>query len=74
MPGYSDYLALNLRVQLRLRLRRRGEQARRLLGAVQRSESQRFRQPENKRNTAQFNTLIIGGAPRTMQLGLRYSF
>ena len=74
MPGYSDYLALNLRVQDELRL---GAAARKLgvywelYNATNRNN---FGNPENKRNTAQFNTLIIGGAPRTMQLGLRYSF
>ena len=74
MPGYSDYMALNLRVQYELRL---GAAARRLgvywelYNATNRNN---FGNPENKRNTAQFNTLIIGGAPRTMQLGLRFSF
>jgi hypothetical protein len=74
MPGYADYMALNLRVQYELRL---GAAARKLgvywelYNATNRNN---FGNPENKRNTPQFNTLIIGGAPRTMQLGLRYSF
>ena len=74
MPGYSDYLALNLRVQYELRL---GAAARKLgvyweLYNV--TNRNNFGNPENKRNAPAFNTLIIGGAPRTMQLGLRYSF
>ena len=74
MPGYSDYLALNLRVQYELRL---GAAARKLgvywelYNATNRNN---FGNPEAKRNAPQFNTLFIGGEPRTMQLGLRYSF
>ena len=44
MPGHSDFLALNLRVQY-ASPGCHGSQTRRLLGAVQPHESQQFRQP-----------------------------
>jgi len=74
MPGVSDYLALNLRVQYELRL---GAAARRfgvyweLYNLTNRNN---FSNPVNDRTSSLFNTLSIVGAPRTMQLGLRYSF
>ena len=73
MPGYSDYLALNLRVQYELPL---GSMARRLgvywelYNATNRNN---FGNPFNERTSSQFNTLTSVGAPRTMQLGLRFS-
>ena len=74
MPGYSDYLALNLRVQYELPV---GGAARRvgfyweLYNLTNRNN---FGNPVNDRTSSLFNTLTIVGAPRTMQLGLRYSF
>ena len=74
MPGYSDYLSLNLRVQYDLPL---GGAARRLglywelYNVTNRAN---FGNPDNERTSSQFNTLTVAGAPRTMQLGLRYSF
>ena len=74
MPGYSDYLALNLRLQYELRL---GAAARRigvyweLYNVTNRNN---FGNPFNDRTSTLFNTLTSVGAPRTMQLGLRYSF
>jgi hypothetical protein len=74
MPGVSDYLALNLRVQYEVPLG----------GAAQRigvywelynlTNRNNFSNPVNDRTSSQFNTLTIVGAPRTMQLGLRYTF
>ena len=74
MPGYQDYLALNLRVQYELPL---GAMARRLgfyweLYNV--TNRNNFGNPFNERTSSQFNTLTSVGAPRTMQLGVRYSF
>ena len=74
MPGHSDYMALNLRVQYEIPL---GAAARRLgiywelYNATNRTN---FGNPDNERNSDAFNTLFIGGSPRTMQLGLRFSF
>ena len=74
MPGHSDYMALNLRVQYKIPL---GAAARKLglywelYNVTNRTN---FGNPDNERNSYAFNTLFIGGAPRTMQLGLRYSF
>ncbi len=74
MPGHSDYMALNLRVQYEIPL---GAAARRLglywelYNATNRTN---FGNPDNERSSDAFNTLFIGGSPRTMQLGLRYSF
>jgi hypothetical protein len=74
MPGYADYMALNLRVQYELRLRAAAQRLGVYWELYNATNRNNFGNPENKRNTPQFNTLIIGGAPRTMQLGLRYSF
>jgi hypothetical protein len=74
MPGVSDYLALNLRAQYEVPL---GGAARRvgfyweLYNLTNRNN---FSNPENNRTAPLFNTLTVVGAPRTMQLGLRYSF
>ena len=74
MPGYSDYLALNLRVQYELAL---GAEARRLglywelYNATNRAN---FGNPDNERSSDGFNTYRIAGAPRTMQFGIRYTF
>jgi hypothetical protein len=74
MPGHSDYLALNMRLQYELPL---GTQARRLgfywelYNATNRNN---FGNPFNERTSSQFNTLTSVGAPRTMQLGVRYTF
>jgi hypothetical protein len=74
MPGYSDYLALNLRLQYELRL---GAAARRigvyweLYNVTNRNN---FGNPFNERTSTLFNQLTSVGAPRTMQLGLRYTF
>jgi len=74
MPGNSDFLALNLRVQYEIPL---GAAARKLglywelYNVTNRAN---FGNPDNERNSSAFNTLFIAGAPRTMQLGLRYSF
>jgi len=74
MPGHQDFLALNLRVQYELPL---GGQARRMgvywevYNATNRNN---FGNPFNERTSAQFNELISVGAPRTMQLGVRYTF
>ena len=74
MPGNSDFLALNLRVQYELPL---GAAARKLglywelYNVTNRAN---FGNPDNERSSDAFNTLFIAGAPRTMQLGLRYSF
>ena len=74
MPGHSDFLALNLRVQYELRL---GAQARRLgvyWELYNLTNRNNFGNPFNERTSSQFNTLTSVGAPRTMQLGLRYTF
>jgi hypothetical protein len=74
MPGYADFLALNLRVQYELPL---GGSARRLgfywelYNATNRNN---FANPFNERSSSQFNEVTSVGEPRTMQLGLRYSF
>jgi hypothetical protein len=74
MPGYSDYLALNMRVQYELPL---GAMARRLgfyweLYNV--TNRNNFGNPFNERTSSQFNTLTSVGSPRTMQFGIRYTF
>ena len=74
MPGYSDYLALNLRVQYEFPL---GAMARRLglyweLYNV--TNRNNFGNPFNERTSTLFNELTSVGAPRTMQLGIRYTF
>jgi len=74
MPGNSDFLALNLRVQYEIPL---GAAARRLglywelYNVTNRAN---YGNPDNERTSDAFNTLFIAGAPRTMQLGLRFSF
>jgi hypothetical protein len=74
MPGHQDFLALNLRVQYEIPLM---TQARRLglyweLYNV--TNRNNFGNPFNERTSTQFNELTSVGAPRTMQLGLRYTF
>jgi outer membrane receptor protein involved in Fe transport len=74
MPGHSDFLALNLRVQYELPV---GAMDRRLgfyweLYNV--TNRNNFGNPFNERTSTQFNQLTSVGAPRTMQLGLRYEF
>ena len=74
MPGISDYMALNLRVQYEIPM---GGAARRLgvywelYNVTNRAN---FGNPDNERSSSAFNTLFIAGAPRTMQLGVRFSF
>ncbi len=65
MPGHSDYLALNLRVQYELPL---GAAARRLgfYGEIYNLTNRtNFGNPESDRASSQFNTLTVAGAPRT---------
>ncbi|MGH9256680.1 MAG: TonB-dependent receptor domain-containing protein, partial [Vicinamibacterales bacterium] len=74
MPGHSDYLAVNLRVQYELPL---GAMARRLglyLELYNLTNRNNFGNPFNERTSTLFNELTSVGAPRTMQLGLRYTF
>ena len=74
MPGYSDYLALNLRVQYEIPL---GAAARKIgvyWELYNLTNRNNFSNPVNDRTSSLFNTLTIVGAPRTMQLGLRFSF
>jgi hypothetical protein len=74
MPGHSDFLALNLRVQYELPL---GAEARRLgvyWELYNLTNRNNFGNPFNERTSSQFNTLTSVGAPRTMQLGVRYTF
>ena len=74
MPGNSDFMALNLRVQYEIPL---GAAARRLglywelYNVTNRAN---YGNLDNERTSDAFNTLFIAGAPRTMQLGLRFSF
>jgi len=74
MPGRSDYLTLNLRVQYELPL----DVASRRLGfyweLYNLTNRNNFSNPFNDRTSTLFNELTSVGAPRTMQLGLRYSF
>ena len=74
MPGHSDFLALNLRVQYELPL---GAMARRLgvyWELYNLTNRNNFGNPFNERTSTLFNELTSVGAPRTMQLGLRYEF
>jgi hypothetical protein len=74
MPGHSDYLALNLRVQYELPL---GGAAQRLgfyWELYNLTNRNNFSNPVNDRTSSFFNTLTAVGDPRTMQLGLRYTF
>jgi carboxypeptidase family protein/TonB-dependent receptor-like protein len=74
MPGRSDYLTLNLRVQYELRL---GAAARRLgfyWELYNLTNRNNFSNPFNERTSTLFNQLTSVGAPRTMQLGLRHTF
>jgi len=73
MPGHSDYLALNMRVQYELPLgaARRVGFYWELYNATNRNN---FGNPFNERTSSQFNTLTSVGSPRTMQFGIRYSF
>ncbi len=74
MPGYSDFLALNLRVQYQVPM----GAANRTLGVYWEvynlTNRNNFGNPFNERTSSQFNELTSVGAPRTMQLGLRYEF
>jgi hypothetical protein len=74
MPGHSDFLALNLRVQYELGL---GAAAQRLgfyWELYNLTNRNNFGNPFNERSSESFNQLYIAGAPRTMQLGVRYTF
>jgi len=74
MPGHSDFLALNLRVQYELPL---GAMARRLgfyWELYNLTNRNNFGNPFNERTSTLFNELTSVGSPRTMQLGLRYEF
>jgi hypothetical protein len=74
MPGHSDYLALNLRTQYELPL---GAAARRLgfyWELYNLTNRNNFGNPFNERTSSQFNQLTTVGSPRTMQLGVRYTF
>jgi carboxypeptidase family protein/TonB-dependent receptor-like protein len=74
MPGRSDYMTLNSRVQYELPL---GAAARRLAvywELYNLTNRNNFSNPFNERTSTLFNELTSVGAPRTMQLGLRYTF
>ena len=74
MPGYSDYLALNLRMQYELPL---GAMARRLgfyWELYNLTNRNNFANPQNDRSSDLFGQLDTVGAPRTMQFGIRYTF
>jgi carboxypeptidase family protein/TonB-dependent receptor-like protein len=74
MPGHSDFLAVNLRVQYELPL---GAMARRLglyWELYNLTNRNNFGNPFNERTSTLFNELTSVGAPRTMQLGVRYTF
>ena len=74
MPGHSDFLALNLRVQYELPL---GAMTRRLgiyWELYNLTNRNNFGNPFNERTSILFNELTSVGSPRTMQLGLRYEF
>ncbi len=74
MPGYSDFLALNLRVQYEIPL---AGQARRLglyWELYNLTNRNNFANPFNERTSTNFNEIVSVGAPRTMQLGIRYTF
>jgi hypothetical protein len=74
MPGHSDFLALNLRVQYSLPM---GAMDRRLglyWELYNLTNRNNFGNPFNERTSILFNDLTSVGAPRTMQLGLRYEF
>jgi hypothetical protein len=74
MPGHSDFLALNLRVQYSLPM---GAMDRRLglyWELYNLTNRNNFGNPFNERTSTLFNELTSVGAPRTMQLGLRYEF
>ena len=74
MPGLSDFLALNLRVQYDLPLGRAAQKFGLYWELYNVTDRANFANPVNDRTSSLFNTLTIAGAPRTMQLGLRYAF
>ena len=74
MPGHSDFLAVNLRVQYEVPL---GGAVRRLgvyWELYNLTNRNNFGNPFNERTSTSFNELNSVGAPRTMQLGVRYTF